>query len=339
MRKPRFLLPVNFEFGVYHVISRVTDRRLILGDEEKDELTRLMKRYAEFAGIKVLTFCVMGNHFHWLVEVPGRPGAEKEPSDAELVARVRKCQGKKAAWVLEQALQDLLTNGHTALHAALRERWLARMWSLSAFVQSVKQRFSVWYNRRQGRKGTLWEERFKSVIAEGPQAVAVMAAYIDLNPVRAGLVADPKDYKWSGYGAAVAGDKAAEKGLRSALVGRRGAMVSKGEDVMAWYRSYIFRQGLERGVKADGKPMKKGFKVEQVEGALAVGGRLPEAEMLLKRVRYFSDGLVVGTKESLSTIFAAQRAFFSPKRRTGPRKMRGGEWGELSSMRDLRLDS
>jgi REP element-mobilizing transposase RayT len=54
---------VDTGYGVYHVVSRVTDRRLVLGDEEKDKMVQLMRSYAEFSGITVLTFCTMGNHF------------------------------------------------------------------------------------------------------------------------------------------------------------------------------------------------------------------------------------------------------------------------------------
>jgi hypothetical protein len=63
-------------------------------------------------------------------------------------------------------------------------------------------------DRTRCRQGTLWEERFKSVLVEGAgPALSVMAAYIDMNPVRAGLVSDPKDYRWCGNAAAVAGVK------------------------------------------------------------------------------------------------------------------------------------
>ena len=97
----------------------------------------------------------------------------------------------------------------------LRERVLARMWDMSAFMKLLKQRFTQWYNRRQGRKGTLWEERFKSVLVDGAgDVLATMAAYIDLNPVRAGLVEDPKDYRWCGYAEAVAGGRAARAGIQ-----------------------------------------------------------------------------------------------------------------------------
>ncbi|MCX6875776.1 MAG: hypothetical protein NTW21_18500 [Verrucomicrobia bacterium] len=52
-------------------------------------------------------------------------------------------------------------------------------------------RFSQWYNQTTGRKGILWEARFKSVLVEDGTASRAIAAYIDLNPVRAGMVAAP----------------------------------------------------------------------------------------------------------------------------------------------------
>jgi len=58
------------------------------------------------------------------------------------------------------------------------------------------------------------EDRYKSVQVEDSEtAVRTMAAYIDLNPVRAGMVEDPKDYRWSGFGEAVAGGQSARAGL------------------------------------------------------------------------------------------------------------------------------
>jgi hypothetical protein len=73
------------------------------------------------------------------------------------------------------------------------------------------------YNGRHGRTGTLWEDRFKSVLVENSEsAKAAVAAYIDLNPVRAKIAADPKDYRWSGYGEACGGGKQARAGLAAA---------------------------------------------------------------------------------------------------------------------------
>lgn len=67
------------------------------------------------------------------------------------------------------------------------------------FPRQCFLRFTQWFNRTHARKGTLWEERFESVLVEGAgTALMTMAAYIEPNPVRAGLVSDPKDFRWCG---------------------------------------------------------------------------------------------------------------------------------------------
>ena len=81
-------------------------------------------------------------------------------------------------------------------------------------MKAVQLRFSRWYNRRAGRKGTLWEGRYTSVIVEEEErALRTMAAYIDLNPVRAGMVVDPAEYRWSCYAEAMAGKARSRRGL------------------------------------------------------------------------------------------------------------------------------
>ena len=57
----------------------------------------------------------------------------------------------------------------------------ARIIDLSAFVKELKFKFSIWFNKQHGRRGTLWEERFRSVLLENGEAVRFCAAYIDLN--------------------------------------------------------------------------------------------------------------------------------------------------------------
>jgi hypothetical protein len=78
---------------------------------------------------------------------------------------------------------------------------------LSEFMKSLLERFTKRFNRTHSRSGKLWEDRFKSVIVGSGVAARRMAAYIDLNPVRAGMVKDPADYRWSSYGEAVGGGK------------------------------------------------------------------------------------------------------------------------------------
>ena len=108
------------------------------------------------------------------------------------------------------------------------KKYLYRMCDLSQFMKVLKQRFTQWFNKRHGRRGTLWEDYFKSVLVEDGYTARVMSAYIDLNPLRAGIVNDPARYRWSSYGAAVAGDRLARGGgiggssqAREPVAGRR----------------------------------------------------------------------------------------------------------------------
>ena len=86
----------------------------------------------------------------------------------------------------------------------LRDHYLSRLFDVSTYMKELKGRFAQWYNRRHHRYGVLWAEIFKSVLIEEGQALSAVAAYIDLNPLRAGLREDPKDYRYCGYAEAIA---------------------------------------------------------------------------------------------------------------------------------------
>lgn len=106
-------------------------------------------------------------------------------------------------------------------------RYTRRMHDLSRFMEGLLQRFTRWFNRAHSRAGNLWEDAFKSVIVEDGVAARMICAYIDLNPVRAGMVADPSEYRWSSYGEAMGGGsrgngKKARAGLVRALMAHKG---------------------------------------------------------------------------------------------------------------------
>ena len=82
------------------------------------------------------------------------------------------------------------------------------MYDISEFFKALKQQFSQFSNTRNDRRGPLWEQRFKSVLVEPSlKALLTVAAYIDLNPIRAGMRSDPKDCRFSSYGAAIGGSR------------------------------------------------------------------------------------------------------------------------------------
>jgi putative transposase len=80
--------------------------------------------------------------------------------------------------------------------------------SISRCMQSLGRYYVRRFNHRYRRSGTLFEGRFKSNVVESSEYLLVCQRYIELNPVRAGLVADPADYTWSSYRAHAFGQAA-----------------------------------------------------------------------------------------------------------------------------------
>jgi putative transposase len=72
--------------------------------------------------------------------------------------------------------------------------------ALPQWMQAVGRRYVRYFNDRHGRTGTLWEGRYKSTLIQTDRYLLPCMVYMDLNPVRAGLVADVRDYPWSSYG-------------------------------------------------------------------------------------------------------------------------------------------
>ena len=72
--------------------------------------------------------------------------------------------------------------------------------ALPSFMQAVGRRYVRYFNGRTQRTGTLWEGRYKSTIVQSEAYLLTCMAYLDLNPVRAGMVAQAEDFPWSSYG-------------------------------------------------------------------------------------------------------------------------------------------
>jgi hypothetical protein len=314
----------------YHVMSRIIERRFYLGTAEKEVFCDMMRRVAAFCGIRVLTYCVMNNHFHLLVEVPKW---EKLPIE-EIERRLPLIYRGEELAVRLQEIQRCRDANNEYLLEKICEEYLRRMYNLSEFMKTLKQRFSIWYNRNNGRKGTLYEDRFTSVLVESPhpvegdmgnRAILTMAAYIELNPVRAGLVEDPKDYRWCGYAAAVAGYAVAREGI-GFVMGFLTQNTVPWEEASEAYRVHLFMRGRYGNA----------FDPKQVQQVLDRGGKLPLKELLHCRVRYFTDGLVFGSRAFVEEVFHKKRDCFSELRKTGTRRMAGGEWEGLHAARDLR---
>jgi putative transposase len=344
---------------LYHCISRVVDRRFAFKGEDKEKFRMFMRMYENFTGCRVLSYCVMCNHIHLLLEVPPMP--ENGFSDAELLKRLSALYNEATVAGVAKELLEARKNDDleeiTQQVQQIHSRYTGRMHDLSRFMEGLLQRFTLWFNRAHKRSGNLWEDAFKSVIIEDGVAAKTIAAYIDLNPVRAGMVNDPADYRWNSYGEAIGGGakgngKKARAGLVRAMRSHQGieadASLWEG-DVSREYRKILMQGAIERtreSINRDGRQVvkitRKGItqstKLQESEDTDL--GDISLGKMLLCRVRYFTDGAVIGSRSFINETFEKSRDRFGSKRKNGARKLKGNAVSAsevLWSFRDLRI--
>ncbi len=293
-RIPR--LTMTGEPAVYHVISRTALDGFVLGDVEKEYLLTLIQQLSAVYFTEVLGFCLMGNHFHLLV----RMLPETSLSDAEIRKRFQRYYGADS--------NRQLTDGQIP---TFRAKWA----SLSEYVKEIKQGFSRWYNKRHGRTGFFWGERFKSVLVENGDTLVNCLAYIDLNPVRAGLVERPEDYRWCSLAYHV------QTGNKGDFLSLDFGLTSFGKwdatTRLQHYRRYVYENGAQaatKGVRID---------PQLVDTETQKGFALTPADRLLYRTRYFTDSGVIGTKAFVSRCSRLFESHFSSRHAKRPRPIAG----------------
>lgn len=317
MRYPRIKLNPDTTPAYYHLIAKTVNGEFLFHDGEKDRLRKHLWLVAERCGIQVLTYELMTNHFHLVVYVP-----RKEPlSDEELLRRYGLLHPRHVAWEsgqLDRIERMLAAGGDEA--QAWRTAELRKMNDISEFMKLLKQRYSLWFNRNHDRFGTLWYDRFKSVLLEAGRAVRRCMAYVNTNAVRARICQDPTTYPFSAYTEALAGSQRARLGIAKAL----GA--SDWSKAIRLYRRLL----LARGAKLPPPGL-----INQPDSADLLSRR-PAAACLRSRCRCFSNGAVLGSKAFVDDQVARYRAKTKLGQRTLPRS-----YPELGSslvvMRNLEL--
>jgi REP element-mobilizing transposase RayT len=177
----------------YHCISRCVRRAFLCGDNYAHRKQWIENRVRELVGIFAIEcagFSVMDNHLHLLLRIDSR---KAEVWSGEEVARrwfalfpMRDIQGKPTA----------ITDARVARFAANAD-WIAemrkRLANLGWFMKSLKEPLARMANKQEGVSGAFWEGRFKSVGILDEESLLATAAYIDLNPLAAGIVATPEE--------------------------------------------------------------------------------------------------------------------------------------------------
>jgi len=309
-------LIVKEEEAVYHIMSRTALEGYVIGDVEKDFLLNLINKLSRVYFAEVLGFCLMGNHFHLLVRMhPGRGY-----SDEEIKRRFKLYYGDDEKRGLEEKKIP-----------ELRRKWA----SLSEFVKEIKQVFSRYYNRRHHRKGFFWSERFKSVIVDNGDTLINCLAYIDLNPIRAGIAEKPEAYRWCSLGYHV---QTRNRGrFLSTDFGLREFARKSANERLAYYRRFVYEKGgLIQEVEDRSKdPSEMRYAVtnelhpngiknrNRFHRAGAAGLELNSLDRFRYRTRYFTDSGIIGTKEFVSRVYQGFKDYFSSKHEKRPRLIQG----------------
>jgi putative transposase len=176
----------------YHCLSRTVEGRFIFQSSggsclEAEKFIALMRRLEAFSGVRVLTYVLMANHFHVLCEVP----EPRALSQSEVLERIEAGYGPQRVQALRAQLARYAEQPDSSVQSQrLLEPYRRRMNDISIFFKELKGRFAQWYNRRHGRYGALWAERFKSLLVE-PFFLAVFGLLFWVGRVNADVVHPP----------------------------------------------------------------------------------------------------------------------------------------------------
>jgi len=294
-RIPRMV--INDETTAYHVMSRTALDGFPLGDVEKDFMLDLIRRYSKLYLVEILGFCLMGNHFHILVKM----FPEHKFTDEDIKKRYEGFYGDDRVFTAGQipSLREKLSN-------------------LSEFVREIKVGFTRYYNKRHNRRGYFWGDRFKSVIVEKGETLINCLAYIDLNPLRAGLVERPEEYRWNSLGYHI------QTGNKDKFLSLDFGLIEFGlidaQERLKRYRRYVYEAGtLNRPDKGQAQVIESDILEKERKREF----ELSRSERFRYRTRYFTDSGIIGSKEFVSENYQRFKNIFSSKHEKKPKPIKG----------------
>ena len=294
-RTSRMLIPE--EKTAYHVMSRTALDGFPFGDVEKDKMLNIIKRFSKLYFTEIIGFAIMDNHWHLLTIM----NPERNYSDEDIKNRFIEFHGKEICFPEEKI-------------PYFRNKWS----NLSEFVKEIKQTFSRYYNKTHNRRGTLWGERFKSVIVQNGETLVNCLAYIDLNPIRAGIIKKPDDYRWSSIGYHVqTGNKDDFLSLDFGL-SEFGEMTDK--ERFRRYRRHLYEAGA---INKTGNNNKRVIDKKIVEKERDRNFEITSPERFINRTRYFTDSGIIGSKEFVSENYHRFKHMFQTKHEKKPKPVKG----------------
>lgn len=299
----------------YLITNRVTGGSFVFGDVEKTKLRDLLFAGESRHGYEVWDYVVMDNHYHAIIKV----------KDQNLMPREEVLR----SWLEWKKLTIEFDPGDEIL-----AKHRAKLHDVSVIVANFQQRFTQWFNRRHERWGRLFGGRFDSVLVEETSTLGKMMAYLALNPVRAGVVAEPSEYHWSGFGERMARGKLRENDLEVVrnVMWELGCPddFADGEEAKVLERFWtLFRIAL-LGRSARSREVD----VATVRDLLIKRGKpmdLTWSQRLMLRARFVTKGVAVGTRMFVDEVLAENRETLGYRKRREP--VRAVAWDQFYSLK------
>jgi hypothetical protein len=199
-----------------------------------------------------------------------------------------------------------------------RPYWREKLSNLSEFVREIKVGFARFYNRCHNRSGHFWGDRFKSVIVDKGETLINCLAYIDLNPLRAGIVNRPEDYRWNSLGYHIQTNNGDD--FLSTDIGLKEFNVKSKKERITRYRRYVYEAGaLNQPEKGNAKVIED--KVLEKERCREF--ELSKTDRFRYRTRYFTDSGIIGLKKFVSTNYQRFKNLFYSKHEKKPKPIKG----------------
>ncbi|MCU0665195.1 MAG: hypothetical protein MUC50_23070 [Myxococcota bacterium] len=256
------------------------------------KLVELFRFFAKVYPCEVAGFCVMGNHYHLVVAFKEYQKLSRDElyELASLLYPKPVLDGwRKAKW----------------------ERFNKRVFDVSELMRNLQASFARWFNQAFARKGRLWGDRFKSTLLEDDKALLDCLMYVELNPVRAGMVERPEEYQGASLYYREMGDDRWMIPL-TRLTGR-----AKRKDALIDYRARTYYRGNVPSKDKQRAIPDRIIREEEARGFASQG-------LFRKRLRYYVDGLVVGGEEFVRGYLERLRDSGHYERRCNPIAQEGG---------------
>lgn len=185
--------------GYYHLVSRCVRRAYLCGfdsisarnfDHRRQWIEDRILELGDIFAVAVYGYAVMSNHYHLVVKVD--PRQIDDWSNEEVVEKwLQLCPGSSTGTIDEKLKQ--INRANLLLDSDRISIIRTRLGSLSWFMRFINEPLARCANREDHCTGRFWEGRFKSQVILDDEALLACLAYVDLNPVRAGLAIHPED--------------------------------------------------------------------------------------------------------------------------------------------------